>query len=147
MEKQDIVLNQFDVVRLLRADNVKYLSAPPGRATAPRGEWSVVGFIDRDCLLAKQTTIIRVHPSDVAIIARYNLRGLVAKVKETGTPRIDVTASASKVLNISSNQVLKLCKEHRIPTHVDSQVYEKKAIERLKNVLNMEVKGDGNKEG
>ena len=147
MEKQNIVLNQFDVVRLLRADNVKYLSAPPGRATAPRGEWSVVGFVDGDCILAKQTTIIRVQPSDVVVIARYDLSKLAAQVKKVGTPWIDIVGTASKTLNISPGKVRELCKKWKIPTRVDSRPYELKALRQLKEFLELENESDGNKEG
>lgn len=126
---------QFDVVRLIHTKNVKYLSGPSERATAPKGEWSIVGFVERDVVLAKQSTIVRVPVGDIERIAEYDKQVLIDKLKNTGKPRIDVVQSVSKVLGIAPDKARELCKKHKVPLVVDSKFYEEKAIERLKDAI------------
>lgn len=124
---------QFDVVRLIHTRRVKYLSGPSERATAPKGEWSIVGFVERDAVLAKQSTIIRVPVGDIERIAEYDKKVLVDKLKNTGKPQIDVAQSVSKILGITLEKAKAMCKKHNVPLVVDSKFYEDKAIERLKD--------------
>ena len=126
---------QFDVVRLIHTRRIKYLSGPSERATAPKGEWSIVGFVERDAVLAKQSTIIRVPVEDIERIAEYDKKVLVDKLKNTGKPQIDVVRSVSKVLGMTLDKARALCKKHKVPLVVDSKFYEDKAIERLKDVI------------
>lgn len=125
---------QFDVVRLIHTRRVKYLSGPSERATAPKGEWSIVGFVERDAVLAKQSTLIRVPVGDIERIAEYDKKVLIDKLKNAGKPQIDVVRSVSKILNITIDKARELCKKHKVPLVVDSKFYEEKAIERLKDV-------------
>jgi hypothetical protein len=126
---------QFDVVRLLHTKNIKYLSGPRGRATSPKGEWSIIGFIDREAILAKQNTIIRIPIPDIVRIAEYNKDALFDKLKQAGKPTISVIKAASQALGLSEAKILTLCQEHKIATIVDSKAYETKAIEKLRKVL------------
>lgn len=136
-------LNQFDVVRLLHTKNVKYLSGPPGRPTAPKGEWTVVGFMERDALLAKQSTIIRVPLTDITIVASYAVSALMRSIKQTGTPKIDVANAVSKHFNIPYDRAVELCRKHKVPIRVDSKLYEQKAIEKLEKLLTKKEKENG----
>jgi hypothetical protein len=133
---------QFDVVRLISDQRVKYLSGPPGRATAPKGEWSIVGFVERDAVLAKQSTIIRVPVGDIERIAEYDKKVLADKLKSVGKPQIDVVQSVSKILGIALDKARALCKQHKVPLVVDSKFYEEKAIERLKDVIGFREEND-----
>lgn len=137
----NIEYRQFDIVRLRHTKNIKYLSGPRGRATSPKGEWSIVGFIDREAILAKQNTIIRVPVSDIARIAEYNKDALLDKLRNVGKPTINVLKSASQALGLPEAKILTLCQEHKIATIVDSKAYETKAIEKLRKVLGI-VKED-----
>lgn len=124
---------QFDVVRLIHTRRVKYLSGPSERATAPKGEWSIVGFVERDAVLAKQSTIIRVPVGDIERIAEYDKKVLVDKLKSTGATRIDMVQSVSKVMGMTLEKARAMCKKYNVPLVVDSKYYEEKAIERLKD--------------
>ena len=75
-------LNQFDVVRLIHTKNIKYLSGPPGRPTSPKGDWTIIGFVDKECILAKQSTVVRVPYSDVKLLASYQPSVLGKKLSE-----------------------------------------------------------------
>lgn len=133
---------QFDVVRLIHTRGVKYLSGPSERATAPKGEWSIVGFVERDAVLAKQSTIIRVPVEDIERIAEYDKKVLVDKLKSVGKPQIDVVQSVSKILGIALDKARALCKLHKVPLVVDSKYYEEKAIERLKDAIGFREEDD-----
>lgn len=130
-----IEYRQFDIVRLLHTDNIKYLSGPRGRAASPKGEWSIVGFVDQEAILAKDSTIIRVPTADIVRIAEYNKNALLDKLKQAGKPTISVLKSASQALNVPEAKILALCQKHKIPTIVDNKAYETKAIEKLRKVL------------
>lgn len=126
---------QFDVVRLIHTKNVRYMSGPPERATSPKGEWSIIGFIETDAILAKQSTVIRIPTSDIERIAEYDRQALVDRLKNTGKQRIDIVQEVSKILNITSDKARELCKKHKIPLIVDSKFYEQRAIERLRDAI------------
>jgi len=92
-----------------------------------------VGFVERDAVLAKQSTIIRVPVGDIERIAEYDKKVLVDKLKNAGKPQIDVAQSVSKILGMTLEKAKALCKKHNVPLVVDSKYYEDKAIERLKD--------------
>jgi hypothetical protein len=139
-------LNQFDVVRLVHTKNIKYLSGPNGRATAPKGDWTVVGFVDSDCILAKQSTIVRVPPSDVILIASYSMQTFDKKLFEVGNANLDVVQVVSKMFEISSEKAIELCKRHKIPLKVESRVYVDKALKKLAEILKPENEDGKRKE-
>lgn len=137
----NIEYRQFDIVRLVHTKNVKYLSGPKGRAASPKGEWSIVGFINGDAILARDNTLLQIPVSDIVRIAEYNKDALLNKLKQAGQPTISVSKAASQALGVSEAKILALCQEHKIPTIVDSKAYETKAIEKLRKVLGL-VKED-----
>ncbi len=136
-------MRQFDVVRILRVDNVKYLSGPPGRAASPKGEWSVVAFVEDEALLAKQSTIIRIPLPDIVRVAEYDLALFADRLKNVGGPSIDVVRSVSRMLNIAYDKALAICRKHEIPTRVDTKQYEQKALTKLKKAMNIKEINDG----
>lgn len=73
------MLKQFDIVRILSTKNIKFLSGPPGNPASPQGEWSVVGFVATDVIIAKDQTIVRAPLSAVTKIASYNTANIVIK--------------------------------------------------------------------
>jgi hypothetical protein len=66
-------MKRFDLVRILSIDNVKWLSGPAGRPASPHGNWSVVaGIGDKELLISKDETLVRIPKKDVALIASYD---------------------------------------------------------------------------
>lgn len=139
-------LNQFDVVRLVHTRNVKYLSGPSGRATAPKGDWTIVGFVDGDCLLAKQSTIIRVPPADIVLIASYNMQAFGNKLTDTRNANLDVVQAVSKKFEISHEKAIDLCKRNKIPLKVESRAYVDKALKKLTDIVKPENENGKRKE-
>ena len=71
------MLRQFDVVQLIDEKHVTYVSGPRGMSASPKGNWSVVGFVDIDVILAKESTIIRVPLQYVRKIAAYDVQNVL----------------------------------------------------------------------
>lgn len=76
-------LEQFDVVQIIRQDNVTYLSAPQGSATKPTGHWTIIGFVGSDALISKQDTTVKIPVTDLKLIAKYDLSNFEKKLRGT----------------------------------------------------------------
>lgn len=66
------LLQQFDQVELLTTKGVTYMSDRPGNAPSPHGIWNVVGIIEGEALLAKESALIRIPINDIKKVATYN---------------------------------------------------------------------------
>jgi hypothetical protein len=75
------MLRQFDVVQLTKVDNVKYLSGPKGRSATPKGNWTVIGFIENDVVIERDNTVVRMPANDVVRIAAYDIQTVMDAVK------------------------------------------------------------------
>ena len=75
---------QFDIVHILTTKGIRYVSGPPGSPANPNGNWSIIGFIDKDVLLAKDSTIARVPLSDIRRVGSYDLDKVIDKIFHTG---------------------------------------------------------------
>lgn len=75
---------QFDVVQLSTTKGVRFLSGPQGGAADPHGNWSIIGFVELDAIIAKDTTIVRAPVADLKKVASYNLDSFIAKIQNAG---------------------------------------------------------------
>jgi len=83
-EKQKI--SQFDQVRIITTKHVRYLSAPPGTKTDPKGIWSVAAIVgNSDALLTKSNMTICIPISDVLKIAGFGLGSILNKLGKLST--------------------------------------------------------------
>jgi hypothetical protein len=135
-------LSQFDVVKLRSTKNVKFLSGPQGRVTDPDGDWTIVGFVDKECLIAKQSTIIKVPHIDLILVATYSKDIFIKKLQNTGKATINVSKHASEIFKKDYNDILEICALNNIPLFVESNKYLDLAIKKLASILNIE----GNKD-
>lgn len=76
MQEEKIEYNQFDIVQIITSRNIKFLSAPPGTKVMPHGNWSIVGFVERDVIITKNKAIVKVPIADIKMIAQYNINKL-----------------------------------------------------------------------
>ena len=76
-------LNRQDIVTIKTTKNVKWLSAPPGEPTSPKGEWCVIEEKEGVVLLVKEKTCIRIPVSDTVLVARYDLGVLLKELDKT----------------------------------------------------------------
>jgi hypothetical protein len=65
-------INRFDQVMILTTKNIDYLSAPPDVEMSPHGVWSVVAAVGDKLMLAKNTMLVKIPPSDVKLIAKHD---------------------------------------------------------------------------
>lgn len=75
---------QFDMVHILTTKGIRYLSGPQGVPANPNGNWSIVGFIEEDAILAKDNTLVRAPLSDIRKVGSYDLDKIINKVFHTG---------------------------------------------------------------
>lgn len=94
-----------------------------------------MGFVDGDCILAKQSTLVRVPPTDVIIVGSYSTQTFSKKLSEVGTARLDVVQAVSKTFEISAEKATELCKKHKIPLKVESRTYVDRAVKKLADIL------------
>lgn len=65
-------ISRFDQVMILTTKNIDYLSAPPDVEMSPHGVWSVVAAVGDKLMLAKNTMLVKIPPSDVKLIAKHD---------------------------------------------------------------------------
>lgn len=75
---------QFDIVTISTTKRIRFLSGPPNSAANPQGQWSIIGFVGSEAVLAKESTIVRVPLTDIKPVARYNLDQFLQKLYRTG---------------------------------------------------------------
>jgi len=73
------MFKQLDMVELITTKNIEYMSGPPNANISPHGQWSVVGNLGEELLLAKDLTIIRVLHTDVRKIADYDINKAIER--------------------------------------------------------------------
>lgn len=73
---------KFDFVQILTVKRIKFVSGPKNHPADPHGNWSVVGFVRGDLMLAKDSTIVLAPPDAVRKVARYDQKSLLKSLKE-----------------------------------------------------------------
>ncbi len=77
------LFKKFDVVQILTTKHIKFVSGPKNRPASPHGNWSVVGFVKSDLMLAKDSTIVLAPVDSVRKVASYDLEGFLEKIKSS----------------------------------------------------------------
>lgn len=60
------------------------MSGPPGQSTSPHGNWSIIGFVDSDALLAKESTVARVPVKDLRKVGSLDTNHVLEEVSKAG---------------------------------------------------------------
>ena len=76
------MFKQLDQVVILKTSSIRWMSAPKGNATTPDGIWTVIGVVDTDLVISKDTTIIRIPYTDAKVVASYSLEIVKKKIGE-----------------------------------------------------------------
>jgi hypothetical protein len=77
-QPKQIQIEQFDIVQIITSRNIKFLSGS-GKKPTPHGNWSVIGFIKKDALIAKDNFIVKVPATDLRIIGKYDISKLLGE--------------------------------------------------------------------
>lgn len=113
--------NQFDIVRIVSTQRVQYLSAPSGDVVSPHGNWSIVGFMGGDAVLAKDQALIRIPINDVKKVAIYDPDWFYKQLKLTNNKKLfNVVQIVSEELGINTEQAKEILLTHNMPFKVNS---------------------------
>lgn len=78
------MFKQYDIVQIITTKRIKYLSGQSGQSPSPHGNWSIVGFIESDAMIAKESTLVRVPISDIRKVASLNISSFEEILSKTG---------------------------------------------------------------
>lgn len=130
-------MDQLDIVQLLRTNRVSYLSGPKSYVTSPHGNWTVVGMIKNDVIIAKDQTVVRVPVDDVRIIGIYSIEDALNKIKNAGieNSQVDMVKYLNESLNWPAEVTPKLLKKFGFPRHAANQQHRDRIKEQLTRLL------------
>ena len=129
------MLKQFDIVTIVTTKSIKYLSGPEGHTTSPNGNWSIVGFVGSEAILAKENTLVRVPQSDLKRVANYDLESLHKKIASAGylKPKlINMPDLIAEELKINISEARKLLVHYKFKLNVKTPGERDLIIERIK---------------
>ncbi len=76
-------MKRFALVKISTTRNVEWLSGPAGRPANPNNIWSVVGGVGQHKLmLASDETLIIIPSDDVMLIADYDTKYAIEKIRK-----------------------------------------------------------------
>jgi hypothetical protein len=129
------MFKQFDIVQIITTKGIKYLSGPPGHSTNPHGNWSIVGFVGSDAVLAKENTLVRVPLKDLRRIGQFNIENLYGKMSMTGYLKedaINMPSHISDILGITIAEARQLLLDYNFKINVESEYERNQITERIK---------------
>ena len=115
------MLKQFDIVQIITTKRIRYLSAPPGSASSPQGDWNVVGMVGPEVVAAKNDTLVRIPLQDVRKVGSYNLNDFLRELYDAGYKTVQTYSMAehvSKVLDIDIAEARQFLIDHTLKTTV-----------------------------
>lgn len=129
-------MDQLDIVQLKNANRVKFLSGPKNYTTSPHGNWTVVGFIADDAILAKDQTIIKVPMSDLRIVGIYSIDDTLNKISKIGvSQQINMTEYLNDLMGWPLVTIPKLLSKYGFPRYADNTQHRDKIAEQLSKVV------------
>lgn len=129
------MFKQFDIVQIITTKRIKYLSGPSGHTTNPHGNWSIVGFVGQDAILAKENTLVRVPLQDIHRVGQFDIENLYQKMSTTGYLKeevINMPSLLSKEFNISIADARQLLLDYNFKINVDSEFERDQILERIR---------------
>ena len=133
------MLKQYDIVQIITTKRINYLSGPAGQSTSPNGNWSIVGFIGKDTIIAKEDTLARVPIGDLRKIASLSTESFMNEVSKAGylkTKLIDMPEHISNIYNIDLEKSRKLLRDHNYNNTVTSKSERDMIVQQIAKVIN-----------
>jgi len=115
------MLKQFDIIQIITTKRIRYLSAPPGSASSPQGDWNVIGMIGPEVVAAKDSTLVRVPLQDVRKVGSYNLPEFLKELYDAGyktSQSYSMAESISQLLEIDIAEARRFLVDHTLKTTV-----------------------------
>ena len=141
------MLRQFDIVQIITTKQIKYLSGPQGHASGPNGNWSIVGFVGNDAILAKESTLVRVPLTDIRQVGGYNIDKLLDRLSTTGylnNDDINVSSYISKELNIDIAKARRMLLDYNLKLTVKSEQERDQIAQKVKELCQKTKKKNPN---
>lgn len=129
------MFNQLDIVQILTTKRIRYLSGPEGHVTSPQGNWSIVGFVGSEAVLAKENTLIRIPLTDIQKIASYDTKGFIDQLSSAGylKPKlINMSDHISKELSINIAEARAFLIDYKFKLDVKTKEERDNITERVK---------------
>ena len=120
----DDMLKAMDVVQLKTTKRIRFMSGPPGQVTKPHGNWSIVGFIGSEAIIAKENTIVRVPVDDITKVLSMDVSELINVMARAGLgapPKLSAVDYIMKVFDIDVVRARKALQAYNLPIDVSSQ--------------------------
>ena len=115
------MLKQYDIVQIITTKNIRYLSGPTGMTTDPHGNWSVVGFIKADALVAKDSTLVRVPVVDLRKVASMSTVKFYDEISQAGylkSNKINMVPHVASVFGINIAKAKRMLLNHNLALEV-----------------------------
>jgi len=128
------VLKHRDIVQIITTKKIRYVSGPPGQATNPNGNWTIVGFSGVEAIIAKESTLVKVPIQDIRKIASFNIDTFYKQLEMAGFEKpveINMPEYISTTTDISIVEARLWLKKHNYKLTVDSESERDKILERI----------------
>lgn len=129
------MFKQFDIVQIMTTKGIKYLSGPAGRATNPNGNWSIVGFVGPEAVLAKENTLVKVPLKDLRRVGQFDIENLYEEMSTAGylkKSKINMPSYISKILDVPIADARKMLLDYNFEINVDNDFERDQIAERVK---------------
>lgn len=133
------MLRQYDIVQIITTKGIKYVSGPPGQPSNPNGNWSIVGFIDGEALIAKDSTLAKVPIKDLRKIGTLDIDHILQEISKAGYlsgQKINMSAHLATTYGITIAKARKLLRDHNYRTVVNSIGERDSITSQIAKVLN-----------
>lgn len=134
------MLKQYDIVRIVTTKRIRYLSAPPGTPLIPHGNWSVIGFVDGEAVISKQSILIKIPISDIIKIGGINQEKFYQELTNAGyisADKIDmVEVLHDKCPDLSYENIKQILLSYNIPRSVKTDIEKERLIDKVMEILN-----------
>ena len=99
------------------------MSGPPGQSTSPHGTWSIVGFVESDALVAKESTVARVPVKDLRKVGSLNTHHVLEEISKAGylsPQKINMPDHLATIYGITVAEARRLLQDHNYKIMVES---------------------------
>jgi hypothetical protein len=124
----------LDLVQIKTTKRVRFRSGPPGQAADPHGNWSFVGYVENEALIAKDSTVVRIPIEDLQPVASLSTEKLFEALNEIDLKgrMYSVVEHIAKVFDVDAGRAKHILHQHNLPTYVGSAAELDQITARIK---------------
>lgn len=127
-------MRSFDIVQIKTTKRVRFMSGPQGRAPSPHGNWSIVGFVEADAIIAKDNTIVRIPVEDLQPVAAMGTDKLMEALQDINPKgqTYSTVEHIAKVFDMDVGVAKQLLQQYNLPHRVGSTAELEQVTDRIK---------------